>query len=90
MVLRKGLDYMSVIGWILFGLVVGIISKLLLPTRSPGGFLLTILFGITGAILGGILRHSLGLSGEPAGVLLAIVGSLIVLPLFGIIASRRS
>jgi uncharacterized membrane protein YeaQ/YmgE (transglycosylase-associated protein family) len=81
---------MSIIGWILFGLVVGILGKLLLPTSNPGGFILTILLGITGALLGGFLRHWLGLSGEPAGVLLAIVGALILLPLFGMIAARRN
>ena len=80
---------MSIIGWILFGLVVGILAKLLLPQSDRGGFLLTILLGITGALLGGLMRHLLGLSGEPAGVLLAIVGSLIMLPLFGTIAAKR-
>jgi uncharacterized membrane protein YeaQ/YmgE (transglycosylase-associated protein family) len=81
---------MSIIGWILFGLVIGILGKLLLPASNPGGFLLTILLGITGALLGGFFRHWLGLSGEPAGVLLAVVGSLILLPLFGMIAARRN
>jgi uncharacterized membrane protein YeaQ/YmgE (transglycosylase-associated protein family) len=81
---------MSIIGWILFGLVIGILGKLLLPASSPGGFILTILLGITGALLGGFFRHWLGLSGEPEGVLLAIVGSLILLPLFGMIATKRS
>jgi uncharacterized membrane protein YeaQ/YmgE (transglycosylase-associated protein family) len=80
---------MSIIGWILFGFVVGILGKLLLPGGKPGGFLLTILLGITGALLGGIFRSWLGLSGEPAGSLLAIVGSLMLLPLFGAIAARR-
>lgn len=80
---------MSIIGWVLFGFVVGVLAKLLLPDSNPGGFLLTILLGISGAILGGFLRHWLGLSGEPAGVLLAIVGSLILLPLFGTIAAKR-
>ena len=80
---------MSIIGWVLFGFVVGVLAKLLLPDNNPGGFLLTILLGISGAILGGFLRHWLGLSGEPAGVLLAIVGSLILLPLFGMITARR-
>ncbi len=81
---------MSIIGWILFGFVVGILDKLLLPQSNPGGLILTILLGISGALLGGLLRHWLGLSGELAGVLLAIVGSLIFLPLFGMIAAKRN
>ena len=80
---------MSIIGWIAFGFVIGILGKLLLQENS-GGFILTILLGISGAILGGFLRHWMGLPGESAGVLLAIVGSLILLPLFGLIATRRS
>ena len=80
---------MSIIGWVLFGFVVGVLGKLLLPEGKPGGYLLTILLGITGAVLGGVFRHWLGLSGEPAGVLLAIVGSLTLLPLFSVIAARR-
>ena len=80
---------MSIIGWILFGFAVGILGKLLLPQSSPGGFVLTILLGISGALLGGIFRHWLGLSGEPAGVLLAIVGSLILLPVFGTVAAKQ-
>jgi uncharacterized membrane protein YeaQ/YmgE (transglycosylase-associated protein family) len=81
---------MSILGWILFGLVIGILGKLLLPASNPGGFILTILLGITGALLGDLLRHWLGLPGEPASVLLAIVGALILLPLFGMIAARRN
>ena len=81
---------MSIIGWILFGLVIGTLGKLLLPGSNPGGFILTLLLGITGAVLGGLFRHWLGLSGEPAGLLLAIVGALILLPLFGMIAARQN
>jgi uncharacterized membrane protein YeaQ/YmgE (transglycosylase-associated protein family) len=81
---------MSIIEWILFGLVVGTIGKLLLPQSKSGGYIPTISLGITGAILGGFLRHWLGLGGEPAGVLLAIVGSLILLPLLSMIAAGRN
>lgn len=56
---------MSIIGWILFGLVIGILGRVLLPASNPGGFILTILLGITGALLGGFFRHWLGLSGDP-------------------------
>jgi uncharacterized membrane protein YeaQ/YmgE (transglycosylase-associated protein family) len=81
---------MSIIGWILFGFVVGTLGKLLLPQSNPGGFVLTLLLGISGATVGGLLRHGLGLSGEPAGIILAIIGSLIVLPLFGVVAAKRN
>jgi uncharacterized membrane protein YeaQ/YmgE (transglycosylase-associated protein family) len=81
---------MSVIGWILFGFVVGVLGKLLLPESNRGRFVLTIMLGIAGALLGELLRRWLGLPGEPAGIILAIVGSLILVPLFGLIAANRA
>ena len=44
---------MTILGWILFGLVVGAIAKLLMPGRDPGGFIITILLGIAGSLIGG-------------------------------------
>jgi uncharacterized membrane protein YeaQ/YmgE (transglycosylase-associated protein family) len=60
---------MSILGWILFGLVVGVVGKLLMPGRDPGGFVLTILLGIAGALIGGFVGQSLGFyqSGEQQG-----------------------
>ncbi|MBI4526440.1 MAG: GlsB/YeaQ/YmgE family stress response membrane protein [Deltaproteobacteria bacterium] len=83
---------MSVIGWILFGLVVGIIGKLLMPGRDPGGFIVTIALGIAGALLGGFIGRALGLygEGEPAGFLMALVGSVILLLLYRMVLGRRS
>ena len=82
---------MSIIGWILFGLVVGIIGKLLMPGRDPGGFILTILLGIAGALLGGFVGQSLGFyqEGEPAGFLMAVVGSIVLLLLYRLFVGRR-
>ena len=44
---------MGVLGWILFGLIVGVLAKLIMPGRDPGGVIVTILLGIAGALLGG-------------------------------------
>jgi uncharacterized membrane protein YeaQ/YmgE (transglycosylase-associated protein family) len=84
-------DYMSIIGWILFGLVVGIVGKLLMPGRDPGGFILTILLGVAGALLGGFVGQSLGFyqEGEPAGFLMAVVGSIVLLLLYRLFVGRR-
>ncbi|HEV8719967.1 MAG TPA: GlsB/YeaQ/YmgE family stress response membrane protein [Candidatus Binatia bacterium] len=83
---------MTVMGWILFGLVVGIIGKLLMPGRDPGGFILTILLGIAGALLGGFVGQSLGIyqPGEPAGFVMAVIGSIILLLIYRILADRRT
>jgi uncharacterized membrane protein YeaQ/YmgE (transglycosylase-associated protein family) len=82
---------MAIIGWIFFGLVVGIVGKLLTPGRDPGGFILTIILGIAGALIGGFLGQSLGLyrEGEPVGFIMAVVGSVILLLLYRMFAGRR-
>ena len=83
---------MSVIGWILFGLVVGVVGKLLTPGRDPGGFILTVLLGVAGALLGGFLGQSLGFyqQGEPAGFVMAVLGSIVLLLLYRFFAGRRA
>ena len=83
---------MSVLGWILFGLIVGVVGKLLMPGRDPGGFILTILLGIAGALLGGFIGQSLGLyqPGEPAGFAMAVIGSIIILLIYRLVVGRRS
>ena len=75
---------LGVFGWILFGLVVGIVAKLLMPGRDPGGLIITTLLGIIGAVLGGFLGRSLGLygPGEPAGFLMATLGAVVLLFLY--------
>lgn len=83
---------MSIIGWIFFGLVVGVIGKLLMPGRDPGGFILTIVLGIAGALLGGFVGRSLGMygEGEPAGFVMAVIGSIVLLVIYRLVAGRRA
>ena len=71
----------GVLGWILFGLVVGIIAKLLMPGRDPGGFIITALLGIAGAVLGGFMGRAFGFygPGEPAGFLMSLLGAVVLL-----------
>jgi uncharacterized membrane protein YeaQ/YmgE (transglycosylase-associated protein family) len=84
-------DFMGIIDWILFGLLVGIVGKLLTSGRDPDGFFLTVLLGIGGALLSGFVGQSLGFyhEGEPAGLMMAVIGSAIVL-LYCMVARRRS
>ena len=83
---------MAILGWILFGLVVGVVGKFLTPGRDPGGFILTIALGIAGALLGGFLGQALGLyrEGEPVGFVMAVLGSIILLVLYRMVAGRRA
>lgn len=75
---------MHIIGWIVFGLVVGIVAKFLMPGRDPGGFVITAILGIVGALLGGFVGRAIGLYGDggPVGFIMAVVGSLIVLAVY--------
>jgi uncharacterized membrane protein YeaQ/YmgE (transglycosylase-associated protein family) len=72
------------IGWIVFGLIAGIVAKLLMPGRDPGGFIVTILLGIAGALLGGFIGQALGLyrEGEGAGFIMSVIGAVLLLALY--------
>lgn len=82
---------MTLIGWILFGLVVGVVAKLLIPGRDPGGIIVSIGLGIVGALLGGFLGRAVGLYGanEGAGFLMAVLGAVVLLMLYRAVAGRR-
>ncbi len=72
---------MDLLMTIVIGFVIGLVAKLLMPGRDPGGFLITILLGIAGAFIAGLVGRSLGLylPGEPAGFLASILGAVLVL-----------
>ena len=81
----------GVLGWILFGLIVGVIAKLLMPGRDPGGFIVTILLGIVGAVLGGFVGRSLGFYGpeDAAGFFMSLLGAVLLLFLYRLAIRRR-
>jgi uncharacterized membrane protein YeaQ/YmgE (transglycosylase-associated protein family) len=82
----------SILGWIIFGLIVGALAKLVMPGRDPGGIIVTIILGIVGALLGGGLGRAIGLYGpdEAAGFVMALVGALILLGLYRLLVARRA
>lgn len=82
----------GILGWILFGLVVGALAKLVMPGRDPGGIIVTIVLGIVGAVLGGWMGRALGFYGpdEPAGFLMSFLGAVILLVIYRMIAGRRT
>ena len=83
---------MHVIGWIVFGLIVGALAKLVMPGRDPGGIIVTMLLGIAGALLGGFLGRAMGLygPGEAAGFLMSFLGAVILLILYRMMMRRRA
>jgi uncharacterized membrane protein YeaQ/YmgE (transglycosylase-associated protein family) len=80
----------AILSWIVFGLVVGILAKLLMPGHDPGGFIVTVLLGIAGALVGGFIGRALGFYGptESAGYLMSIAGAIILLALYRMLARR--
>ena len=81
----------GVIGWIIFGLIVGAIAKLLMPGRDPGGIIVTMALGIAGAVLGGFIGRALGWYGEQdaAGFLMSLVGAVLLLWIYRMMVGRR-
>ena len=82
---------MGILAWILFGLIVGALAKLVMPGRDPGGIIVTMLLGIAGAVLGGFVGRALGFygEGEPAGFLMAFLGAIVLLMLYRMMGRRR-
>jgi uncharacterized membrane protein YeaQ/YmgE (transglycosylase-associated protein family) len=87
---------MGILGWILLGILAGIIAKALLPGDDPGGFIITTIIGIVGALLGGFLARALGF-GDPIDEffdvstwLAAIIGAIILLVIYRAVTGRRT
>lgn len=72
---------LSILGWIVFGLIVGVVAKLLMPGKDPGGVVVTILLGIVGALVGGFIGRAVGWypPGHPTGFIMATIGAIVVL-----------
>ena len=83
-------DY-GIFGWILIGALAGGLAKLIMPGRDPGGCIVTILLGVGGALLAGWLGNMLGWynRGEGAGFIAAVLGAIIILFIYRLIARRR-
>ncbi len=80
---------MGILMWALFGLIAGVIAKLIMPGRQPGGIILTTILGIVGAVVGGFFGTLMGF-GDISGfdlrsLLLAVGGGILVLLVFGLI-----
>ena len=87
---------MHVIGFILFGLIVGLIARALMPGRQPMGFILTAILGMIGSFVGSWIGGMIQGQGDaleatdPYNWIGAVLGSLLVLFLYGMVASRRT
>lgn len=81
---------MEFIWMLIIGLVVGIVAKVLMPGRDPGGFVVTMLLGIAGAFLAGFLGRALGWyqAGDVAGFLASVIGAIVILMIYRL-ATRK-
>ncbi len=82
----------SFLTWLIFGLVVGVLAKFLLPGKDPGGIFITILLGIAGSILGGWVSTLLGFgaNGQTAGWIMSILGAIAILAIYRAMNGRSS
>ena len=83
---------MTVLSWLVSGLIIGALAKLLMPGDDPGGIIVTILIGIAGAFVGSYLGQALGwyAPGQPAGWIASIVGAIILLAVYRMLTKRRA
>lgn len=83
----------GIISWIVVGLIAGILGKLIMPDRDPGGFLLTIVIGMIGALVGGFIVQLLGGTGLTGfsiwSILVATLGAIILLAIYRLFAGSR-
>lgn len=91
----------DIISWVIVGLIAGAIAKFLMPGKDPGGCIITMIIGIVGAVLAGFLAHLLRIADETKTVSLndrgfwmkvafGIVGAVIILAVYRLIAGRRA
>jgi len=86
---------MGILAWIILGLIAGAIAKAIMPGRDPGGFIVTALIGIVGAVIGGFVGNMLfgigGVSGvDIRSILIAVVGALLLLWIYRMAVGRRA
>jgi uncharacterized membrane protein YeaQ/YmgE (transglycosylase-associated protein family) len=83
---------MSILLWVLFGLIVGVVAKLLTPGREPGGFAVTVLLGVAGALVGGFIGRVLGLYPSyqsTGGFFMSILGAVVLLGVYNLTIGRH-
>jgi len=82
----------AILSWIVFGLIVGALAKLVMPGDDPGGIIVTILLGVAGAVVGGLIGRAMGFYGpdQAAGYLMSIVGAIVLLALYRMVARRSA
>jgi uncharacterized membrane protein YeaQ/YmgE (transglycosylase-associated protein family) len=82
----------SLVLFLLFGLIVGALARLIVPGREPGGWVVSMIIGVVGSFVGGLLGRALGLyrEGEPAGFFMSLVGAVLLVAAYHATTRRRT
>ena len=82
----------AIIGTLIIGLIIGVVAKLLMPGKDPGGCIITMLLGVAGAFVAGYLGQAVHWyePGQPAGFIASVIGAMLLLLIYRLIAGRRS
>jgi uncharacterized membrane protein YeaQ/YmgE (transglycosylase-associated protein family) len=85
---------MGILSWIILGAIAGTIGKLIMPGNDPGGFIITIVLGIAGALVGGFIASALGFGGVNGlniwSIVIAILGAILLLFIYRLVMGRRA
>ena len=86
---------MGIISWIVFGLIAGVVAKLLMPGRDPGGCIITMLLGVAGAFVGGFLYRLLTdqevfFQFDLGSLVVAVLGAIVILAIYRLVVGRRT
>jgi uncharacterized membrane protein YeaQ/YmgE (transglycosylase-associated protein family) len=83
---------MSIILFLVFGLIVGALARLIVPGKEPGGWVVSMVLGVVGSFLGGFLGRALSIyrEGEPAGFVMSLLGAIIVVAAYHAITRGRA
>jgi uncharacterized membrane protein YeaQ/YmgE (transglycosylase-associated protein family) len=85
---------MGILSWIILGAIAGTIGKLIMPGNDPGGFIITILLGIAGALVGGFIASALGFGGVNGlsiwSIVIAVLGAILLLFIYRLVIGRRA
>ena len=85
---------MGILTWVVLGLIVGVLAKLIMPGKDPGGIIITIVLGIVGALIGGFIANAMGLgsvSGINLGsIAIAVLGAILVLAVYRLMRRRTA
>lgn len=80
----------GILGWIVVGLIAGVLAKWIMPGDDPGGIIVTILIGIAGGLLGGFLAAQLGIGGgNIMNIVIATLGAILLLILYRVFSRSR-